>query len=128
MTHPSIIIEGVGSHQQRYDTLGDWHWDVHGNLRIAVCDGGGNETDPFENDEAFLIALHELVEAKLCHRAGITQGAVDAFDMRFVADGRRTGEPGDDPEAPYRVQHRQAMLIEHMMAVFLGKTDYGRVE
>ena len=124
MGHPQIIIESCEFSQQRYQTLGDWLYDNFGNLRISVCDAGGNATDPLENDEAFLIALHELVEAKLCHRAGITQGAVDAFDFAF----RGNSEPGDHPEAPYRVQHRQAMLIEHMMAHFLGLTTYGRME
>ena len=116
-----IIIEVVpDTSHQRYDTVGDWFWDAEGNLRIKVVGA-----DPVDEDSAFLIALHELVEAKLCFNAGVTQGAVDAFDMSQSATD---GEPGDSPEAPYRTQHRQAMLLEHLMANFLGLLDYGIVE
>lgn len=115
-----IIIEAVEQEQQRYDTLGDWYFDKdNGDLIIRVTGA-----DPLDQDEAFLIALHELVEVKLCQKAGITQGAVDAFDMAFTGDG----EPGDSPEAPYQKQHRCAMLIEHTMALLMGKFDYGHVE
>jgi len=34
------------------------------------------------------------------------------------------GEPGDLPDAPYRKEHRFAMLIEHMMAHELGIEGY----
>jgi hypothetical protein len=119
MALSKIIIEYLPQDRMRYDTTGDWFFDAEGNLVIQVVGG-----DPFDQDEAFLVALHELVEVKLCHSAGITQGAVDAFDFTFEGEG----EPGDHPDAPYREQHRRAMLIEHLMANFLGKTDYGRVE
>jgi hypothetical protein len=119
MTFPKIIIECLPQSQMRYCTTGDWFFDKEGNLIIQVVGG-----DPLDHDEAFLVALHELVEVKLCHKAGVTQAAVDGFDFTFSGDG----EPGDHPEAPYREQHRKAMLIEHLVANFLGKTDYGRVE
>ena len=119
MTTSRIIIEAVSADQQRYDTLGDWFWDAEGNLIIRVV---GN--DPMDEDEVFLLALHELVEAKLCFNAGIPQGAVDAFDMAYTGQG----EPGDEANAPYRMQHRRAALIEHLVANFLDLMDYGRVE
>lgn len=104
----------------REDGSGDWYWDTKtGDLHIKVAGA-----DVWEQEEKFLIALHEMIEARLCFKSGVTQGAVDRFDSKFEGDG----EPGDDPGAPYRVQHRQAMLIEHMAALFLGKTDYGTVE
>lgn len=114
-----IIIEAIPAEQQRYDTLGDWFWDAHGNLIIRVTG-----TDVIDQDDVFLIALHELIEVKLCHKRGVTQGAVDAFDMAFTEEG----EPGDHPDAPYRKEHRQAMILEHLMANFLGHTDYGSIE
>ena len=114
-----VVIEAVPQEQQRYDTLGDWYYDGEGNLIIRVTGA-----DPMDQDEAFLIVLHELVEAKLCLSAGITQGAVDAFDMAFKGHG----EPGDSPDAPYQKQHRCAMLIEHTVALLMGKFSYGRVE
>lgn len=110
-----ILIEFVAQEQQRYDTLGDWLEDEDGLVIRSTCDG--------DEDESFLIALHELVEAWICRKAQITQQDVDAFDFYFAGDG----EPGDHPDAPYREQHRKAMLIEHLMANFMGVSDYGEV-
>lgn len=118
--HPRIIIEAISQGQQRYDTLGDWFFDKsNGDLTIRVTGA-----DVLDQDEVFLIAFHELIEAKLCLKHGVTQGAVDAFDMAFKGEG----EPGDDPAAPYQREHRAAMILEHAMALFLDKWDYGKVE
>lgn len=104
----------------REDGYGDWYFDAKtGDLHIKVAGA-----DVWDQEQAFLVALHELIEARLCFQSGVTQGSVDSFDGTFQGDG----EPGDAPLAPYRVQHRKACLIEHVMALFLGKTDYGTVE
>lgn len=118
-----IIIEAVPPGQMRLDAYkeegcGDWYFDKAGDLHIVVAG-----TDALDQDEVFLIALHELIEAKLCLNAGVTQGAVDVFDAAFKGEG----EPGDDPAAPYQRQHRAACILEHQMAIFLGKWDYGEV-
>lgn len=110
-----IIIDTIPAGNMRYDTCGDWR-EEDGALVVEV-------SDEVPAEERFLVALHELVEAELCRRRGIGQAEVDAFDMAFKGEG----EPGDDPAAPYRREHRQAMLIEHMMANFLGLTGYGEV-
>ena len=115
-----IIIEAVARNESRYPDVagfGDWFEDADGNVRIQV-------DASLSPDEQFLVALHELVEVKLCIMRGISQAAVDDFDFGFKGEG----EPGDDPAAPYRAEHRQAMLIEHMMANFMGLTDYGMVK
>ena len=66
------------------------------------------------------------MEAILCQAHGVKEADVDAHDNLFESeDHAEEDEPGDDPRAPYRTQHRQAMLIEHLMANFLGLTDYG---
>lgn len=122
MTRPRIIIETVTAEEMRppYNApgpmCGDWYLASDGVLMIKV-------TADVLSREGFLYALHELVEAMLCMQHGVPQGAVDAFDAKFTGDG----EPGDDPRAPYRDQHRQAMLIEHLMANFLGMDGYGTV-
>lgn len=113
-----IIIEAIPHETQRYDTQGDWFCDGEGNLRITVS--GESILDP----ETFLIGLHELVEVVLCHRRGISQKAVDEFDFKFKGEG----EPGDHADAPYRKEHRQAMIIEHLMANFMGLDAYGAIE
>lgn len=106
---------------QRYDTVGDWYFDEDGDLIIKVSndlEGLGNEY------EQLLVALHELVEVLLCRKRGISQKVVDDFDFAFKGEG----EPGDEVEAPYRKEHRFAMLIEHLLAHELGLTPYGKVE
>lgn len=110
-----IVIEVIPKCRMRYDTCGDWYIE-DGALHIDVVDQGSD-------DEQFLIALHELIEWKLCASQGISQNVVDAFDLTYEGEG----EPGDDPAAPYRKAHRFAMLLEHMMAHELGLNGYGTV-
>lgn len=94
--------------EMRYNTAGDWVRTKRGNLKITVV--------PQETAEGtFLLAVHEVIEAYLCHRDGITQKEVDDWD--FQQDcvwGRvcKSREPGDSPHAPYYVQHRLATAIE----------------
>lgn len=124
MASSKIIIECVPPEEMRLaayrvEDCGDWYVDREtGDVRIKVAGA-----DVWDQEDKFLIALHELIEARLAFKAGVTEAAVDAFDARFEGEC----EPGDDPAAPYRVQHRQAMLVEHLVAHFLGKTDYGKV-
>lgn len=119
-----IIIEAVPADQMRLDAYkaedcGDWFVDRgNGDIHIRVVG-----TDVWDEEEKFLIALHELVEARLCHKAGVTEGEVDQFDRAFTGDG----EPGDHPDSPYRKQHRGAMMVEHLTAILLGRFDHGEV-
>lgn len=119
-----IIIEALPPEQMRLDAYketgcGDWFVNkANGDIHIRVAG-----PDVWDHEESFLVALHELIEARLCAKAGVVQGAVDAFDEKFTGEG----EPGDDPAAPYQKQHRAACMIEHMTAIFLGRFDYGEV-
>lgn len=50
----------------------------------------------------FLIGMHEVIEAYLAIRAGVSSDAVDRFDKAYEAK-RKPGddsEPGGDPRAP----------------------------
>jgi hypothetical protein len=115
-----IVIEAKPEKDMRYaGTLGDWFINARGDLIIQVVG-----IDPFSHDQAFLVALHELIEAKLCQKRGITVDQVDEFDLAFKDEG----EPGDQWNSPYRKEHRFAMLIEHLMAHELGIVGYGAVE
>lgn len=116
MRHKSIRIEFVPAASMRYVTLGDF-WETDDALIIQVSD----EVPP---NEQYLVALHELIEWKLCALSGITNKQIDDFDFVYQGDG----EPGDEPHSPYRTQHRFAMLIEHLMAHEMGVTGYGKVE
>ena len=123
----NIRIEFIPAKEQRYATIGDWYFDAAGDLVIRV-----SKDDPQfpTGDEQILVALHELVEVLLCRKRGITQQMVDDFDIHGAGSEycQENGiEPGDHPDAPYRREHRFAMLIEHLMAHELGIDGYGIV-
>lgn len=112
-----VNISTVRHQDQRYNTVGDWQeiesrWP---SFRIAV-----SELQDWRYEA--LIAIHELVEAVLCRHAGIGDEAVTMFDRAFEATRAEgdVNEPGDDPEAPYRRQHRIATAIEMLLAAELG--------
>lgn len=114
----NILIQSVHPSLMRYGTFGDWFYE-ESDLIIQV-------SSELSEDEQFLVALHELIEVKLCEKNGITQKQVDDFDFNFKSDDPNE-EPGDHPDAPYRKQHRFAMLIEHLAANELGIHGYGTV-
>lgn len=113
----TVIIDQIAVEDQRYDTIGDWFYDDTGTLHIR--------TSSESRKGAFLIALHELVEAFLCEHNGVSQEMVDEFDFEHQF---KEGEPGDLQDAPYKREHRFAMLIEHLMARELGMDNYGVVQ
>lgn len=101
--------------KMRYPTAGDYY-EENGKLVIEAFDQG----DP---DKNFLIQLHEIVEHYLTKKRGITNEQIDAFDFEYEenrAEDDDTSEPGDDPNCPYRKEHRFAMIVEQMMAHELG--------
>jgi len=103
---------------QRYDTAGDWQFGKKQNLVVSVSVLG-------DDDCEFLVGLHELVEAWLCKKHGITQAQVDAFDMAWQPhDGIE--EPGEDPDAPYFDEHQIASAVERIVQKSLGvkNADY----
>jgi hypothetical protein len=118
----NITIKTIPHKKQRYPTCGDWWFDEQGNLQIRVSDVGN------PNYEA-LVALHEMVEALLCKKRGITAAQVDTFDKAFEASRQpgNEGEPGDDPKAPYRKEHFFATNIEALMSEELG-VDWQKYE
>jgi hypothetical protein len=122
----NINIEFIPHAEQRYNTVGDWYLDDKNNLQIRVS----NDDSEFISEKSqFLVGLHELIEVYLCFNRGITQKMVDDFDMGVgsydnIPDGE---ESGDQPGAPYRKEHRFAMMIEHLMAHELGIEGYGIV-
>lgn len=109
-----IIIETIPHQQQRYTTVGDWHYEVDGTLHIKVSELSDKRREQ-------LVAIHELVEVVLCEHAGVTQAIVDEFDKQFEQN-RLPGnedEPGDDPRAPYGPQHCIATGVERTLAACL---------
>lgn len=105
-------VISISQNFQRYKTVGDWQ---RTNLDMVI-----KATDLPNEDMTFLIAVHELVEAYLCERAGVTQEQVDEFDLSFDPENSAGIEPGDAETSPYRLQHQAAESIERHLAQILG--------
>lgn len=110
----AIHIKSIPHSEQRYPTCGDWFYE-NGELQIRV-------SQMPDTRYVFLVALHELVEVKLCEWAGITQEVVDQFDMDYEKNRAPDddSEPGDSPISPYRLQHCIATGVERTIAAFMG--------
>jgi hypothetical protein len=102
-----VQVKVIPQKRQRYDTEGDWWWhdDV---LEIRLSAEAGKDDPRYE----LLLLTHEFIEAILCRSRGITNQQVDAFDLSF----KGSGEPGDDPAAPYHFEHQSAEAAEHALA------------
>lgn len=108
-----IEIKTVDPSAMRYPTAGDWEWLPDGALMLTVPEYGGNDVS------VLLVAIHEMIEAYLCKRDGITDEMVTKFDT----DNPLLEEPGDDLAAPYHKQHVIAMAIEKDCAT-ATRTDW----
>lgn len=120
----NIFIDTIPHKSQRYPTVGDWEIE-------EAPDGTPNTINIHVSEEVgdwraqALIAVHEAVEVLMCIRDGVTQKAVDMFDVEFEKE-REAGnhsaeaEPGDDSKAPYYKQHQIATGFERILAAELG--------
>ena len=104
-----ITITTIPQDQQRYDTQGDWFSDKPWHVSIRVSDLDDSRYE-------LLVIMHELVEMFLCLERGISEKAVDDFDLNWEGDG----EPGEHPTCPYFKEHQFATNIERLMAHELG--------
>jgi hypothetical protein len=115
-----ILIETIDPKKMRYPTVGDYFQDGD-TFKIQVADMGNDNYN-------FLVALHELIESKLCQERGIKEEDITAFDLKYEKE-REEGkhqindEPGFDTAAPYRAEHTFANGVEMAMASLLG-IDY----
>jgi hypothetical protein len=107
--------------EQRYDTTGDWQL-LGDDIVIRTSDLGNP-------DYNFLEGLHEVVEAYLCKRMGITQKMVDDYDFAYETAHQRgdanypcgcpynrLSDPGSDPHSPYLCAHLVAEAVEAIVA------------
>ena len=110
-----VMIETVPFADIPNAQCGDWRREADGVLHIRVAEEVGD-------DSAFLIARHEMDEAILCEKRGITCDEVDVFDAKFEAARKPgdTSEAGYAPDCPYSKEHHAATLFERAMAVELG--------
>jgi len=101
-----VTLKTLPPEMMRYPTTGDWQWFENGDLLITVTEHKKHDRS------AFLVMLHELVEAFLCKDAGIAEEDVSAFDIAHPD----APEPGDHPDAPYKRQHEIATEVEKIVA------------
>ena len=102
-----VEIKTVDPAAMRYPTAGDWEWLPDGALMLKIPEYGGRDVS------VLLVAIHEMIEAYLCKRDGITDEQVTKFDV----ENPKLEEPGDDPAAPYHRQHVVAMALEREAAI-----------
>jgi hypothetical protein len=111
-TLKSILVDIVNDPgKMRLNDVGDWQDPANGNYLVIVADLGND-------DMTFALALHEAVEAYLCHKNGVSSLAVDKWDNEVKVKDRLFA--GDDPEAPYHKEHVAALAVERAFAESQG--------
>ena len=94
---------------QRYNTVGDYIYPTPSELCLYISS--------LENaDYEFLILIHELIEAHLCAKRGISEPEITAWDTSHPA----LADPGASEAAPYHKEHMFAEHIERAIAHELG--------
>jgi len=109
----NIDLKTIPSSEHRYPTCGDY-WEEGDAWHFRVSDMGDWRYE-------LLVGIHELVEAALCKHRGVDEEWITEFDKGFEQnrDLGDESEPGDDPNAPYRSEHRFAENIERQLALAL---------
>jgi hypothetical protein len=115
-----LAVKLIPHEQQRYNTAGDYFTDQNGveqfrvSLPVDLQDAGD-----FAEKYAHLVMIHEIVERVLTYHAGVSNEAIDAFDIEWTKRND-DGEPGDEPTAPYYRMHQIASIVERIVAAELG--------
>lgn len=95
-------------------TGSDWWWDEAGDLQVRVA------TELEDWRERMALAIHESAEALMCKHNGVTVAQVDEFDKKLKQDQPNDVNAGDEPDAPYRLEHTYATAIERVLTGVLG--------
>ncbi len=114
----NINIKTIPHKEHRYPTLGDYWRSVDGTQEMRISEMGND-------DYAFMIAVHELIEWYITEKRGIKEENIKAFDESFEKErlqGLHTekDEAGFDSRAPYVKEHTFATEIEKQLAKELG--------
>jgi hypothetical protein len=113
-----IHIKTIPHKEQRYPTLGDYWRNSEGKQEMRISEMGND-------DYAFIIAIHEMIEWYLTEKRGIKEEDIKAFDEMFEKEFSQglhpeAFQPGLDPRAPYIKEHAFAVSIEKQLAKELG--------
>ena len=112
------ILKTAPMKRIRNNQAGDWKVGKH---IVAIS----AKMDCSESELA--IAIHELIEAWICRKQGITDEQVTAFDAMFENERNRGqhnlfDEAGDDVRAPYFDAHQRATSVENEVCSALKLT------
>lgn len=105
-----INIKVIPHSEQKYETVGNYWRDSDGSIQIRISELPRNTYE-------LIVAAHEFFEVILTEARGIPERAITDFDIAFENE-RRIGnedEPGDDINAPYRLEHCIATAVERLM-------------
>lgn len=109
----NINIQVIPESQMRPTVSGaDWFFDEKGDLQVRVSPMSDRRYE-------LLLAIHETVEAIMCHFNGVTQADVDTFDKTYYETHECDKDAGDDPAAPYVHEHCLATAIERILCAEL---------
>lgn len=119
---------------QRYETPGDYYDEPRGGKFPKKCYTEKIVISELEDKNMeFLIAIHELIEKRLTEHRGISEKSITEFDVEFeknklLFEHDMDDSPGDDPSAPYHLEHRFAERIERLVASELDVDweEYGK--
>jgi hypothetical protein len=108
-----MCIKFIPPGEQRYATAGDYFFlgDVL-QVRVSIMKDWRHMA---------CVLIHELFEIFIVQHQGVSFKTIDRWDMAFERR-RKPGnvdEPGDDPNAPYRVAHCIASGVERILAAAL---------
>jgi len=103
-----IKVSFVEQDAQAYETLDDWR-QVGDRLEFIITDTG----NPVYNQ---MLLIHAMVERLLARNAGVSDETINAFDLEYKGNG----EPGEEPDAPYRDAHLTAKAIEMTLSAQMG--------
>jgi hypothetical protein len=111
-----IIIELTDNRDElRNSGLGDYFIRKDGVIIIRAF-----MKDKHSYNKAWLIAVHELVEQRLTQFNYLSEPEIDAYDRMIVEKGGVADEAGNEPDCPYKYEHRFAENIERQLALALG--------
>lgn len=96
-------------------TGADWWFDENDDIQIRVAQMSCRERE-------MALAIHEAVEAVICHFHHVDVANVDAFDAHFekMHPENHGLDAGDAPHCPYGREHMAATACERVVAMEIG--------
>lgn len=108
-----IIIDVVKKEECRNGDVADYFYEGE-DLIIKVTSTGNKFYDR-------AIAIHELSELSFLESKGVPFSVVDDFDKKCFEENKNEIAYGDQPDCPYKKEHRSAENIERIFIQECGE-------